>query len=181
MVHVEHIDKNGKTTHRYFHPECHDKYLLIEIDMVEQAALDRTIKRIHGISGSVSPHLWTAIVDVRNGTIRKGSRVVANYKDGVPFSVIEQAWIDAEQAIMWAKSNVKFQGEDEKMAELKYAFAIVKNGIPLAYHRAKKHDSRQRAIERTETNEFAAPSDEDFVPMYKKRTDNDDISDWLDD
>jgi hypothetical protein len=179
------LDESSAGKKRYFHPDCHEKWKNLDKELEQQDQLNTTIKRIHGIP-AVHSQLWQWIQDVRMGNIRKGAKVVKHYREGIPYPVIEQAYVLAERDIAWARANKSGEfnkSKDEKLAELKYCFAIVKDKIALAYHRWQKAEKARLGVkmeEEMKQDESFSPPVDNAPLVFKKRENKNDISAFLD-
>jgi hypothetical protein len=182
------VSSTGKKMYKHFHPECHTAYLkykeLRKNDAPELDSLYKTIQRIHSIPKETNAveAIMSHIQDVRNGTIRKGSIIIKRYKEGVPYSVIEDAYKISEPTIMYYRNGAK-EFKDKK-AELKYCFAIVLKNIDLAYVRRAKEKReaqlRQELEANTENIETVIHDQTTPQPTFKpKQNSKFDISDLL--
>jgi hypothetical protein len=170
--------KKGKANH-YYHKECLERHLkhqtFLDKEREEQDSLWETIKDIHGMIMVPSDFFAKWIIRLRNGSIVEKGRIVKKYKQGVPYSVMKDAYLLCRKDIQYHKSTKNFESD---MQELIYGFKIVTSKINEAYARQArkaKHIQQKNIVHEHEIVEDKPKT------QYKYKKDNNDISDFLND
>lgn len=79
--------------------------------------------------------------DIRNGTDRYKKGYSKQFKKGVSYIIIREAYRMSEKSIVWARRNRNFKNFDQ---ELNYGLAIVKSNLPKAYKDLKRNKMEKR-------------------------------------
>jgi hypothetical protein len=132
----------------YFHEgECYEKYLRHkQFKEKENAELDElyiTIKEIYGLE-IVPKQLFPLLQDIRNGNVNNRGKV-KKYKQGVPYRIINEAYLMAKNDIQKARTYKQFTST---LGELKYGLAIVMDRINEIAKRKRKAEQSMSNIDK---------------------------------
>lgn len=139
-----------KTVDGYYHKgKCYEEYVEEkEFKVRESEQLDELVKeiaRIHSIDYRLIPTeiYSTVIMPFRNDGVIN-NRLQKRYKEGFDYETIIETYLYCETKIATAISKKAQSGGFKSLAaEMKYAFAIVKNNVENML-RAKKRTARQK-------------------------------------
>lgn len=134
----------GKTVRKYVHLSCKDDYEkkldFLKNEKEEKIKLYNTIMRVHNIK-LIPRQFYPNIEDIRNGSIMFG-KIIKKYKEGVPYSIIDETYKQYEdeiiKAIKWKDEQVGFK---DILAELRYGLGVVRSKIDMVI-RKKKQDEK---------------------------------------
>ena len=125
------------------------------------------IKHVHNFT-FIPPTFSSFLQDLRNGTVRFQGPVQKQYKQGIPYNVILEAYRLASDSILWSMQNKSFVND---LGALKYGLTIAKSNINQAHERVKIKT-------RTASLPVSAP-ESNAEYQYKPRQTHKDISQFL--
>lgn len=190
MTFLMNVSDSGRKMRKYFHHKClikhKEKQKFIDEEKKRLDDLVKFVGSIHNIPKNESgvpllPRQWYHwIQDLRNGTNRytKGFKIQKQYKKGVGYDVLEEAYKLSRDGIQWAKMSKKFK---DTLGEIRYGLAIVCNKIPDAVRsiERKDHEEKIAKIREEQLIKEMKESDNREVKLNKDRASYD-ISDFID-
>lgn len=165
-------DVNGKEKiTRYCDEECYKNAMLViqfkENESKEKDILNDVVKGLYGVpvNYNLPPRFWNLVQDLRNGTNRYTKFWKRHYKQGVPYTVMAEAFRMSKSEIQWAKLNKKFKGT---MQEINYGLAIMQSKLVDAHKKLKKTELEEKKSKALETMNIDLMEDNREV-AYKKQ------------
>lgn len=135
----------------YIHTDkCFSAYLKDqEFKQQETEWLDKICKHIVDIHGLLVIPQQTVIrlQELRNGTILLAGKKVKQYKNGVPFDLIYDAYQLASDSIKWCIVNKL--NNDKSIKSINYGFAIMQGKINEAYQRKQRRKQQTSQLIKT--------------------------------
>lgn len=190
MDYFETFTDSGGRRCKYCHKgECSDKYKK-KIDYnkkenKEKDELNKVIRDIHGLQDTkdkkhtISSNYWQMVQDIRNGTERYKVNYKKKYKQGVPYSILKDAYLMARKDIEWAKLNKQFR---TTFSELKYCLLIAHGKISDVYREKERNEQSHKFSEAKEKEDsFIEDLFDKKEIKYKKQKSEFDISHILGD
>lgn len=148
------VVKVGKVNKRYHKDDCYGKYLrdqkFKKKEKEELDSLVEAIKKIHGIE-VIPNQFFSYLQDLRNGNELFGNIGQKKSKSGYEYYIIEQAYLENEDSINWARNNRDFKGNSFNF--LKYTFAIIKNKIAGVNEATKQKEYQEKLTKEQELNQ----------------------------
>ena len=135
----------------YFHKGiCHSDYLEHkEFKRRETEKLDKICRYIMELHDLVSIPSQTVVrlQELRNGTVIQAGKKVKQYKNGIQFELIYDAFLLATDSIKWCIKNKL--NNDKSIKAINYGFAIMQGKLNEAYgkHQQKKQDFKRQEVE----------------------------------
>lgn len=133
----------------YFHKgTCHSDYVEHkEFKQQESEKLGRICKYIMELHDLVSIPSQTVVrlQELRNGTITQFGKKVKQYKSGIEFELIYDAYLLASDSIKWCINNKL--NNDKSIKAINYGFAIMQGKLNEAYGKQQK---REQDVKRQE-------------------------------
>lgn len=164
---------------KFYHKECYAEHLKEKQFKAEEAEkLDKlvhTIQKIYGVS-SLPNQAYPFLQKLRNGEPVYGKQqVTKRYKEGYDYLLIEETFDYCSSTIEYYNSVKNFDGF---MSAFRYALSIIIDKIYLVEKRAQERLKQEMAVER-QMKQLEA-EEETYASNYKKPTQTNDITDFLD-
>lgn len=171
------LTAKGKTLNKYWHHECYKKELVKREsalnDPIEKDELNATVKKIYNLNFDLPNGWWWYIADLREGTNRFQKFWKKKHKEGVPFSVIREAYIMSVADIEWARMSKKFKSLDQ---ELRYGLIIMQSKVNDAFRKMKTREQQEKRNEAMEEVHIEDMKDNRKVSFKRKEQENRDFS-----
>ncbi|OME54057.1 hypothetical protein BSK59_15865 [Paenibacillus odorifer] len=171
------VTNKGKTLNKYWHHECYPKELarrdILLKDQIEKNEMNETVKKIYNLKFDLPKGWWEYIADLREGTNRYQKFWKKKYKEGVPFSVIREAYIMSVADIEWARMSKKFKSIDQ---ELRYGLMIMQGKVNDAFRKMKTREQQEKRNEAMEQVHIEDMKDNREVSFKRKEQENRDFS-----
>lgn len=171
------VSKAGKTLNRYWHNECYPKELakreVILNDKKEKDEMNETVKKIYNLKFDLPQNWWEYIADLREGTNRYQKFWKKRYKQGVPFSVIREAYLLSVHDIEWARMSKNFKTIEQ---ELRYGLMIMQGKVNDAFRKIKTREQQAKRNEAMEEIQLKNMKDDREVSFKKQQQDDRDYS-----
>lgn len=170
------FNKNGteKLIRSYYHPLCESAKLaddeFKEAETKELDALYNHIRKVHNID-VLDGRMFEKIQDLRNGSVKMGSKKVTRYKEGVTYSQMLDTYLYIQPRVENIILSMSFK---TKWNEFSYIFGTMINNL-------NEVKSMQKRKERSERPTSITSTDFDIKvnkPVTKKK-DEMDISEFL--
>lgn len=164
---------------KFYHKACYKEHLAEKQFKQEEAEkLDKlvhTIQEIYGVS-SLPNQAYPFLQKLRNGEPVYGKQqVTKRYKEGYDYLLIEETFDYCSSTIEYYNSVKNFDGF---MSAFRYALSIIIDKIYLVEKRAQERLKQEIAVER-QMKQLEA-EEESYASNYKKPTQANDITDFLD-
>lgn len=175
MEFIPKVSDKGRSVNKYYHKgECWDKHNkkqeFLSKEKKEQDELDAVVKEIHGVNYPLPERYWEMVQDIRNGTNRFKKFWKKNYKKGVPYHVIKEAYLMSRHDIEWAKLNKRFPRLEQ---ELRYCLVVAHSKINDAHKKIKKSEQSKTMAKATEKVQVEQMAEEREVKFKKQKSEFD--------
>lgn len=177
----EEMYDSGRKSKRYFHHKCWQRELkeqeVKKQDKIEKDELNKTLMRIHNIN-VVTPYIWQEITDLRFGNAKLKDKYgnIKRQKKGIPFGIINSAYLRSEKWINKARAEKSFNSITQEML---YCYKIMLNSVNDCYK-----DSQRKIKQEEQMNanvEYIENSIGVDKPKFKKTENKMDISEFIED
>jgi hypothetical protein len=188
MTFIEKVSDSGRTTKKYFHIKCLDKYeekqAILDKEKAELDELVTVVGEIHELPkpdpemNYELPRGWYHVIqDWRNGTQRYTRNFKKKYKKGIPYPVLTEAYKLSKDTIRWSKMDKNFKDTQQ---EMRYALVVVNSKINDAMKKQLRDQHMEKVDKIREEEELQKLEHERETVYKKKKKASFDISDLLD-
>lgn len=175
------VGKKNKTN-KYYHKDCYEKFLVDkkfkEEERLEKDELVNTIMKIYNVK-ALPPQFYPLLESLRNGQNVFGAKqnTGKRYKQGYSYKLIEKTYIYCEDTIEYWNNRKSFES---LIGALKYGLAIIINKI-YKVEQIEKDEESKRIMMENQLNSIDNGEYLDFDSNYKRKNDDSDITDFLED
>jgi hypothetical protein len=168
---------------KYYHKgACWEAYqerkAFLEKEDKELDELRLYIEEIYGLKQPLNDTAYVFLQRIRNGqAVFRKQTMGRRYKQGYEYPIIKATFEHIEDTIHWANRNKDFDGFD---GAFRYALKVVIDKLYIVEQKMLAKQQKEAVMkERARVIEEVAPVEE-YKSSYKKKKDNNDISDFLD-